>query len=450
MTDQEFTQWFDAHEDAEYISVFVCDLNGVFRGKRILRKQAGKIPQGGVKLPLSTMGLDIWGDDAIASGQVFETGDTDGICLPTGRGPYEVSWTGKPSALVPMWMFTENNVAHGADPRHALSAILDKYIKLGLTPVCATELEFYLYDPKCQKNGAPISPLNGKRVTDSATYSLAGLTDFEAFLNDVYDACEQMDIPADAAISENGCGQFEINMYHVDNALKAADDAILFKQIVKGVAQQHGFGATFMAKPHSDMPGSGLHIHFSILDSSGTNIFDNDTPEGSDKLQHAVGGLIETMAEFALFSAPHYNSYQRLRPHAHAPTKVAWGYENRTTAIRIPNGPNIARRVEYRVAGADANPYLVLAAVLGAALYGLENKIKAPDPITGNAYELTSVATIPESWNEAIQAFEEGKIGKILFDDLLRQMFLAGKKQEYAYFASRVEQSVRDIYLDVV
>ena len=450
MTNKGFAEWIAAHENVGHISVLICDLNGVFRGKRIPVSQGGKIPGGGVKLALSTMGFDIWGEDAVASGQVFETGDPDGICLPTGRGPYEVNWTGKSSAIVPMWMFTEAGEPHMADPRQALASILKGYEKLGLTPVCATELEFYLYDPQCPENGAPLSPITKKPVTGGATYSIAGLTDFEDFLNDVYAACARMDVPADAAISESGCGQFEINLYHVNDALKAADDAVLFKQIVKGVARKHGLGATFMAKPYGDMSGSGLHIHFSVVDKSGSNIFDNETAEGSDDLRYAVGGLIDTMAEFTLFSAPHYNSYQRLRPHAHAPTKIAWGYENRTTAIRIPNGPTIARRIEYRVAGADANPYLVLAAVLGGALYGLENKVNAPEPVQGSTYDSDGIETLPESWSEAIQAFEQGKRGELLFGGLLRQMYLASKRQEYEHFASKVEQSVRDIYIDVV
>ena len=186
----------------------------------------------------------------------------------------------------------------------------------------------------------------------------------KSFLSDIYKACELQNIPADAAISENGCGQFEINLLHVDDPLKAGDDAIFFKRIVKSVARKHGMIASFMAKPYGEESGSGLHVHFSLLDSDGNNVFDDNGESGTDLLKYAVNGLISAMPESMLIFAPHYNSYRRLTPGTHAPTSAGWGYENRTAAIRIPGGDSKARRIEHRVAGADANPYLVLASIL--------------------------------------------------------------------------------------
>ena len=188
--------------------------------------------------------------------------------------------------------------------------------------------------------------------------SIRALDQFDAFFTDLYDACEEMDIPADTAISEAGLGQFEINLMHGDDALRAADDAWLFKMLVKGLARRHGFAASFMAKPYEDYPGSGLHTHFSVLDENGRNIFDDGGRRGTDALRHAVAGASRRCTTATLIFAPHLNSYDRLVPGAHAPTGICWAYENRTSAIRIPSGNPKARRIEHRVAGGDVNPYL--------------------------------------------------------------------------------------------
>ena len=261
----------------------------------------------------------------------------------------------RPSALIPLWMFDENHQPFLADPRQALAHIANRFHALGLYPVIATELEFYLVDPDADNAVPPISPYTGKRLDSDAIMSIDELDVFGEFLWDVYAECALQNVPADSAIAENGVGQFEINLRHVDNPLKAADDAILFKRIIKGVARKHRFAATFMAKPYGPRSGSGFHVHFSLLDKNGRNVFDNGTEDGSPMLANAVAGMLKAMPESALLFAPHFNSFRRLRPDTHAPTSVSWGYENRTTAIRIPGGSNEARRIEHRDAGADAN-----------------------------------------------------------------------------------------------
>ena len=217
----------------------------------------------------------------------------------------------------------------------------------------------------------------------NSVLSIDELDDFGSFFRDVYAACALQGVPANSAIAENGIGQFEINLMHVDDPLRAADDAVLFKRIVKGVARKHGFAASFMAKPYGGRSGSGLHVHFSLLDKNDINVFDNGRDEGSSMLRHAVGGLLEAMAETTILFAPHFNSYRRLRPGAHAPSAAAWGYENRTVAVRIPGGSPKARRIEHHVAGADANPYLVLTGILAGALVGIEREIVPTRPGSG-------------------------------------------------------------------
>ncbi|MCW1952047.1 MAG: glutamine synthetase family protein [Octadecabacter sp.] len=449
MTTTDVKNWLAERPQIETIFACVCDLNGTLRGKRVPIDQAEKVVAGSVRMPLSVVGMDVWGEDIENSKLVFETGDSDGICDFTGRELLPITWTDRPTAMAMLWMRQEDGTPFAGDPRRALGNIVERYKMLGLTPVVATELEFYLCDPSMDRPDAPRSPVTGKRLDSDGALSLDELQHFDSFLNDVYDACAQQDIPADAAISENGAGQFEINLMHVDDPLKAADDAILFKRLVRGVARNHGFAATFMAKPYGDRAGSGLHVHFSMLDQDGNNVFDNGGEEGTPLMLNAVAGLLATMQENALTFAPHENSYRRLMPGAHAPTGVAWGYENRTAAVRIPGGNHKARRIEHRVAGADANPYLVLASILGGALLGIENKMTPAPAIEGDAYRL-DLPHLPLDWASAIEAFEDGKHVAQVFSTQLQTMLVECKTQELKKFARHVTDFEYHSYLEVV
>lgn len=433
----------------EHLFACICDLNGVLRGKRLAADQLDKILSGAVRMPLSMCGLDIWGEDIEGGAMVFETGDADGVCVPTGRGVVPMDWTTKPTALVPLWMTEEGGAPFLGDPRRALANVVARYEKLGLTPVVATELEFYLTDPEGDAPIPPRSPVTGKRLAHDDALSLEELEHFDSFLNDVFDACRRQGIPADSAISENGAGQFEVNMRHLPDALRAADDALLFKRLVRGIARQHGFAATFMPKPYGDRAGSGFHVHFSLADKTGKNLFDNGGDDGSPLMMNAVAGLLETIQENALTFAPHENSFRRLLPGAHAPSNVAWGYENRTAAIRIPGGDHKARRIEHRVAGADANPYLVLASILGGALIGIERDLTPPPAIEGDAYRM-ALPHLPLDWASAIRAFETGRTVPEIYAPRLQRMFVECKKQEQAVFNRHVSQLEYQTYLEIV
>ncbi|MEO9865788.1 glutamine synthetase family protein, partial [Yoonia sp.] len=267
--------------------------------------------------------------------------------------------------------------------------------------------------------------------------------------NDLYDACEAMDIPAEAAISEAGTGQFEVNLEHVPDALKAADDAWLFKMLVRGLARNHGMAASFMAKPYDDYAGNGLHTHFSVIDADGNNLMANDTFEGTDMLHNAIAGCLKGIPDLALIFAPHGNSYERLVPNSHAPTGICWAYDNRTASIRVPGGSYKARRVEHRVAGGDVNPYLFLAAVLGSALIGIEDNLKPGTPITGNAYD-QDLPQVPSTWADAIEAFDKSPIARRIFDPLLVDNFVLTKRQEMMNFDQLTPEEQLDLYLDTV
>lgn len=441
--------WLHDNPHIHSVRAVACDLNAQARGKRVPRRFAHKLEDEGTRFPFSVLNLDIWGEDIEDSPLVFDTGDADGILLPTDRGYVPMPWLETPTALLPLWMFHDDGRPFAGDPRHALNAVVARYTAKGLTPVVATELEFYLIDDSRRVLRVPPSPRSGKRRAGAETLAMRQLDAFDQFFTELYDACEAMDIPADTAISEAGLGQFEINMMHQPDALKAADDAWLFKLLVRGLARKHGFAASFMAKPYPDYAGNGLHTHFSVLDQAGKNIFDDGGPKGTATLSHAIAGLLAATPASMLIFAPHANSYDRLVPGAHAPTGLAWAYENRTAAIRVPSGPPVARRIEHRIAGGDINPYLMLAVVLGAALAGIEDANEPPAPITGNAYALDLPQT-PETWAEAIARFESDPWIKRLLPKELIQNLLLTKKQELTDVSELTDAERMDLYLDTV
>ena len=442
--------WLRKHPEVRTIRVAAVDLNGQARGKRIPARFADKVVKDGTRFPFSVLNLDIWGEDIDDSPLVFDKGDADGILLPTERGFIPMPWLEAPTALLPIWMFRENGKPYEGDPRHALRAVVERYKERGLTPVAAIELEFFLIDDSGKTLQVPPSPRSGKRRKAAETLSIRALDAFDTFFTDLYDACEAMDIPADTSTSETGLGQFEVNLMHCDDALRAADDAWLFKMLVKGLARRHGFAASFMAKPYLEYSGSGLHTHFSVLDKSGDNIFDSGGTKGSAMMRNAIAGCLTSMRDSALILAPHENSFERLVPGKHATTAISWGYENRTAAIRVPAGNPSARRIEHRVAGADVNPYLMLATILGAALIGIEDGLEPPSPITGNAYAMDDLPQIPSTWEDAIEAFETSAImPRILPKELIRNLVLT-KKQELHYIAELTAEEKVELYLDTV
>lgn len=435
-------------KNSQTIRVAAADLNGVMRGKRVPASYVQKLDKGAVRLPFSVLNVDIRGADIADSPLVFETGDADGILLPTGRGPVPMPWLDTDSQLHPMALHHDCGKPFTGDARHVLDHVLKGYAKHGWQVVAATELEFYLVDDSGKTLTPAKSPRTGKPMRNADILSLDTLDAFDGFFTELYEASAAMGIPAQAAISEGGAGQFEINLNH-GPAMKAADDAWLFKTLVRGLARKHGMAATFMAKPFAKDVGNGMHLHFSVLDGDGKNIFDDGGPNGTPVLHHAIAGCLEAMADSALIFAPHANSYARMTPGAHAPTSICWAHENRTAAIRIPGGDTAARRIEHRVAGGDVNPYLMLAIVLGAALIGIEDGHMPPPAITGNAYD-QNLPQLPTSWAKAIDMFGTSDIiRRILPDTTIRNLVLT-KKQELKQISKLDWNKQTSIYLESV
>lgn len=428
--------------------VAACDLNGRMRGKRVPGDYAAKLAKGSVRMPLSALNVDIFGADIEGSPLVFESGDADGILMPTDRGPMPVPWLAVEQPLVPMVMHHDDGTPFDGDPRHALVSVLDRFAARGWQVIAATELEFTLVDDSGDALKTVRDPRNGRRLTAPGVLSLAQMDAFDPFLSALYEGCQAMGIPAQTATSEAGIGQFEITLNH-QSALRAADDTWAFKNMIKGLARQHGFAATFMAKPFAEDAGNGMHLHFSVLDDTGRNIFDDGTEAGTDVMRAAVAGCVAAMPGSTLIFAPHANSYTRLVPGAHAPTGAGWAYENRTAAIRIPGGPNAARRIEHRVAGGDITPYLIFAAILGAAITGIEDNMIAPAPLTGNAYEQDLPQLAPD-WLSAIDRFEsDPMIAKIFSPGLIRNLVMT-KRQEHKLMSDIPQSEHWKTYLETV
>lgn len=428
--------------------VAAVDLNGQMRGKRLPRSAYEKLGEGSVRMPLSVMNVDIWGADIKDSPLVFDSGDADGVLLPTDRGPVPMPWLDVPSALVPMSMYHDTGAPFLGDPRHALATVLERYASRGWTVRAGIEMEFYLVDDSGPFLMPPQNPQSNRPLQGNAILSLRQLDSFDAFLSAVYEACDDMEIPAQSTISEAGLGQFEIDLEHRE-AMRAADDAWLFKSLIKGMARKFGMAGTFMAKPLRDEAGTGMHVHFSVLDQAGRNIFDNGGPEGTPFLHSAVAGCLEAMPASTLIFAPHGTSYDRFVDSSYAPTGACWAYENRTAALRIPGGHSVARRIEHRVAGGDNNPYLVLAAILGAAFEGIEDAMTPPPPIHGNAYDLDLPRLRPD-WTSAIDTFESDELMSRIFPAPLTRNLVLTKRQENAILSEMPRDQHWVTYLEAV
>ena len=364
------------------LRIAAVDLNGQLRGKRVVPDMAGKQ----MRMPLSVLNIDIFGADIEGSPLVFESGDKDGILEPVGRDHIPLPWVAGDAYLDLRIMHNEDGSSFWGDPRTALSKVLNRFSDHGWQVIAACELEFFLLEDGGNLT-PPINPKTGRRLSSTEILSMRELDDFDAFFNDVTEGAKVMGLGSLTIIGEAGIGQFEVTMTH-GPALHIADNVILLKELIKGTARNHKMAATFMAKPFAAESGNGLHTHFSVLNAVDENIFCNQA-----LLASAVAGCLQAFEASTLFFAPYANSFERFVTGAHAPTSATWGYENRTVAVRIPGGPRAATRIEHRVAGGDANPYLMFAAIFGAAFEGIEANAKPPTPITGNAY--TQPAVMP-------------------------------------------------------
>ena len=336
-----------------------------------------------------------------------------------------------------------------ADPRHVLARAVERLSTRGYTPVIAVELEFYLLtrgaDGRLQPAPGLMTGTASQRID---AYGLGRLDDMSPLFDDLYAAARAQGLPVRTLMSEYAPGQFEITLEHRADALRAVDESILFKRAVRGIAARHGCIACFMAKPFAERAGSGMHLHASLADAQGRNAFAAEDPAGTPLLRHAIGGLKATLADGMAVFAPNANSYRRFRALSYAPVAATWGVNNRSVSLRVPAGPPPSRHVEHRVAGADANPYLVAALVLGAMQHGIEQGIDPGPPVLGNGYAQATTGELPTQWHAALErAAQSAFVAEALGPEFLR-VFLAIKRQECEKFGALVTDRDYDWYLD--
>lgn len=429
------------HADVERVELFVTDVNGLSRGKWLTRDKAHDLATKGLPLPRSVFALDIWGRDVPAAGLAFGTGDPDGLCRLVAGGAALVPWATRPTAQAMMMMAGEHGVPFFADPRAMLAGVVARLHARGLHPVVAAELEFYLLD------GVGTDPSRAPAgVAPCQVLSTDALWSVEPLLDAIADACRVQSVPIDTMLRENGPGQYEVNLHHVADACQAADHAILLKRIVRAVARRHGRTATFMAKPFGDQAGSGMHVHVSLLDGEGRPAFVGSDGAPRALLHHAVAGLVATMPEVMLLLAPHANSYRRFRRDSHAPMTAGWAVDDRSAAVRVIAGAPMATRIEQRVAGADSNPYLAIAAVLGGMLAGIEQGLDPEPPQTPDAGGLGG-RPLPREWGAAIDAFAGSAFAADLLGAPARDFIAACKRQDYDTLLGQVPDTERAAYL---
>ncbi len=433
----ELQRFLAAHPDIDAVQVFITDPGGVPRGKSVRASELEAIFRDGRRVAGSILGLDITGEDVDATGLVWEAGDADGICRPVPGTLLPSPWLSPPTGQLMLTMFDGDGQPAAGDPRHVLARVVERLAARGLVPVVACELEFYLL----REARGRLEPVGERRQGERArieSYSLTRLDDLAPLFADVHAAAKAQGLPAETLMAEYAPGQFEITLQHRADALRAVDEAILFKRLLRGVARRHGCIATFMAKPFAARAGSGLHIHVSLADREGRNLFAAEDPAGTPLLRHAIGGLAATVAESFLVFAPNANSYRRYRSLSYAPVAPTWGINNRTVSLRVPAGPPASRHVEHRIAGADANLYLAVATVLAGVEKGIGENIDPGPPVAGNGYALVRPRVFPATWHEAIERAGASQFLHAALGADFMKVFLAVKRQECERFMAEV------------
>jgi glutamine synthetase len=380
---------------------------------------------------------------------VFPDSDPDVRLLPDYRTVSLAPWSSVPRAVAIHDCMELDGEPCLFAPRSILKKVLASYAALGLTPVVAPEIEFYL----TAVNADPAQPLQapvlrgGRAEVGQSAFSLNMLNELAPFWNELRDACQTLGIVTDTWIHEVGATQYEINLLHGD-AVAVADQAFLFKYAAREIALKHDLNAVFMAKPIAGSAGSSMHLHISVVDAQGANVF--SLPDGgeSPRLGHFIAGLQTYAPDLMLMLAPNVNSYRRYVSGSQAPINLQWGYDNRTTGLRVPASGPAARRVENRVAGADANPYLAIAASLAAGLKGMQEQPTPSQPHEGNGYD--QAHSLPRSMDAALQKLQHSSAARALFGDQFVTGYCAVKALELESFQSEISAWERRFLLPQV
>ena len=434
------------HPEIETVEALITDCNGAARGKWLPIEKLSALLSDGIKLPKSAVAQDAWGRDVPRI--ALDNGDLDGWCqaVPDSLVPV-LTATGVNRAQVVMTMFKDDGAPLLSDPRQVLAQMVDKLKQKGLEPIVAIELEFNLFkrpdDDQTLRDALPAENKTGGNL-----YGLSSLDEHAALFDALKASFETQGLPFEGVLKEAAPAQYEINVAHSEDAVAYCDQIIRMQRCIRAVAPRFGALASFMPKPMESQAGNGMHVHCSLLDTSGKNVFDSGDVDGTPQLRQAVAGCLKLMADTQLIFAPSYNAYRRFQSGNHAPTHPNWGYDNRTTALRIPASPSPATRIEHRVAGADSNPYLAVAALLAGIHLGIDRGYEAPPAIRGNAWvEDAANVCLPGHMAEAIARFSESANLRETLSTEFQFAFSEVKKQELGEFERRVTDFELETYL---
>ncbi|MDF3865591.1 glutamine synthetase family protein [Pseudomonas denitrificans (nom. rej.)] len=443
----QLSGWLKERKITE-VECMIADLTGIARGK--IAPTAKFLNEKGMRLPESVLLQTVTGDyveDDIYY-DLLDPADIDMVCRPDENAVFLVPWAIEPTAMVIHDTYDKLGNPIELSPRNVLKRVLQLYADKGWRPIVAPEMEFYL----TKRSDDPDYPLqapigrSGRQETGRQSFSIDAANEFDPLFEDMYDWCELQGLDLDTLIHEEGTAQMEINFRHGD-ALDLADQIVVFKRTMREAALKHNVAATFMAKPMTGEPGSAMHLHQSIVDiKTGKNIFSNADGSMSELFLHHIGGLQKLIPEALPLFAPNVNSFRRFLPDTSAPVNVEWGEENRTVGLRVPDSTPDNRRVENRLAGADANPYLALAASLLCGYIGMVEGLKPSAQVKGRGYERRNLR-LPLTIEAALECMEGSKtLEKYLGDKFIRG-YVAVKRAEHENFKRVISSWEREFLL---
>ena len=438
-------EWLKSRRITE-VECLVPDMTGVARGKILPHDRFVKsLKDDGLRIPESIFVQTVNGDSPVDS--VADPADVDIYIRPDPTTVRVVPWYEEPTAQVIGDCYYRDGTPVDIAPRQVLRRIVDLYANEGWRPIVAPELEFFLVEVNADPD-YPLEPpvgRSGRPETGRQAYGIDAVNEFDPLFEDLYDYCEAQEIELETLTHEFGAAQMEINLHHGD-ALQLADQAFLFKRTAREAALRHKVYATFMAKPMQFEPGSAMHIHQSVVDlKTGRNLFATKRGEDSALFRHHIGGLQRYLPAAMPLLAPNVNSYRRLRPYSDAPINLHWGVDNRTVGLRVPVSNAAQRRVENRVAGADANSYLAIAASLACGYLGMVERRKPTKPISGSAYRLAF--TLPRQLAGALDKLAASKPLISALGEKFVEAFAAVKMTEYDAYQAVISSWEREYLL---
>ena len=440
VSEQDVFQAWLTDRKIEDVEAFVPDMAGSARGKVV---PADKFGGGQMKMPEAIFAQTISGD-YVANEHNVE--DRDMLLVPDSTTLRPVPWAVDPAASVFLDCYHSDGSPVEASPRGVLRSVLGKYEAQGWVPVVAPEVEFYLLNAHSDPNAEAEPPEGRLGRTEGARqpYSIDTMNDFEPFINDLYKYCEEQGIRIDTLSQEMGPAQFEINFLH-GNPIELADQVFLFKRTVREAAIEHEMHATFLAKPMAEEAGSALHIHQSIVDKSGQNIFSTKKGEPSELFYAYLGGLQRYMPDAMLLFAPYVNSYRRFLNPWSSPVNLAWAIDNRTVGLRVPDSDPDNRRIENRLAGSDVNPYLAIAGTLACGYLGMMEGSKPSEPTEGSAYG--EDFSLHRHIYVATDALRESNAMRSMLGETFVDLYCNLKDDEYKEFQEIITPWEREILM---